>query len=70
MLAERGGLGEVYSVGSGEEVTMRQLAEVIGSVTGHPAAVEAISHITDDTYRLVGDFIKIKSLGYTPGTAL
>ena len=70
LLAERGGLGEVYNVGSGEEVTMRQLAEVIGSVTGHPAAVEALPRITDDTYRLVGDITKIRALGYAPSMAL
>ncbi len=70
ILADKGELGEAYNVGSGEEVSMTQLAEVIGSATGRPATVEAISHITDDTYRLVGDIAKLRSLGYTPRMAL
>ena len=70
LLADRGDLGEVYNVGSGDEVSMRQLTEVIGSVTGHPTTVEAIPHITEDTYRLVGDVTKIKAIGYSPTMTL
>lgn len=70
LLADQGSGGQVYNIGSGEEVTMRQLTEVIGSVTGRSATVEALPHITEDTYRLVGDIAKIRALGYTARTDL
>lgn len=70
LLADQGSAGKVYNIGSGEEVTMRQLTEVIGSVTGRPVTVEALPHVTEDTYRLVGDITKIRSLGYTARIAL
>jgi nucleoside-diphosphate-sugar epimerase len=70
LLADRAPVGEVYNLGSGEEVTMRQLTEVIGSATGRPAAVDVIPDITEDTYRLVGDISKLKSLGYAPRVSL
>ena len=49
---------------------MRELTDVISSVTGHPAVVDAILEITEDTYRLVGDISKIRSFGYTPRVSL
>ena len=70
LLADQGAPGEAYNIGSGEEVSMQQLAETIGAATGRPATVEAIRHITEDTYRLVADITKIKALGYTPRMAL
>ena len=70
LLADRAPVGEVFNLGSGTEVTMRDLANVIGTVTGRPALVETISQITEDTYRLVGDVSKIRSLGYTPRMSL
>ena len=45
---------------------MRQLAEIIGSVTERPARIAAKPEITQDTYRLVADISKLRSLGYTP----
>ena len=42
---------------------MRQLADIIGSATGRPAEIEAITGITEDTYRHVADISKIRSLG-------
>ena len=45
---------------------MRQLADIIGSATGRPAEIEAITGITEDTYRHVADISKIRSLGYAP----
>jgi len=70
LIVERAPVGEVFNLGSGEEVTMRELTDVISSVTGHPAVVDAIPEITQDTYRLVGDISKIRSLGYTPRVSL
>ena len=45
---------------------MRELTEVIGSVTGRTAIVNEIPDVTEDTYRLVADISKIKSLSYVP----
>ena len=49
---------------------MRQLADTIGEVTGRPASVTELRDITQDTYRLVGDISKLRSLGYAPRTSL
>jgi len=70
LIADRAPAGEVFNLGSGEEVTMRELTDVIGSVTGHPAVVDAILEITEDTYRLVCDISKVRSLGYAPRMSL
>ncbi|WP_281290431.1 NAD-dependent epimerase/dehydratase family protein [Embleya hyalina] len=69
-LADRGRLGEVYNIGSGTETSMRGLVDVIGEVTGRKPAVDAITEIEDDTYRLVADIAKIEALGYRPAVSL
>ena len=66
LLAQSGTPGEVYNVASGEEVSMRQLVQVIEEATGYAAEVDNITAITDDTYRLVSDFSKLRALGYVP----
>jgi len=70
LIAAKADAGEVFNLGSGQEVSMRQLTEVIGAVTGRTAIINNIANITDDTYRLVADISKIKSLGYLPRVAL
>lgn len=69
-IAERADVGGIFNVGSGGEVSMAELTEVIGSVTGRRAAVNEIADVTEDTYRLVADIAKIRSLGYTPRVSL
>ena len=66
LMADRGDPGEVLNVGSAEEVSMRQLAELIGGATGREPAVDKVTGIDDDTYRLVADISKINTLGYAP----
>lgn len=70
LLAERAEPGEVFNVGSGEEWSMRQLVEVIGTVTGTTPVVKEITEVADDTYRLVGDITKLRGLGYSPQMSL
>lgn len=70
LLADRGVVGEAYNLGSGDEVTMRQLTVAIGAVDGGPASMKPLRHITDDTYRLVSDITKARSHGYTPKMSL
>ena len=70
LIADRAPAGEVYNVGSGEETSMRELASIIGDVTGRPATLTEIREITQDTYRLVGDIGKLRGLGYAPRVSL
>lgn len=70
LIADRAEAGEIFNVGSGTEVSMRQLVETIASVTGQTVAINEISAITNDTYRLVADITKLRSLSYRPSTSL
>jgi nucleoside-diphosphate-sugar epimerase len=70
LIADKADAGEVFNLGSGEEVSMRELTEVIGSVTGRKAIVTELPSIAEDTYRLVADITKIRSLGYIPKVPL
>jgi nucleoside-diphosphate-sugar epimerase len=66
ILADRAPAGEYFNIGSGEEITMKDLAEAIGEATGRDAEIEDFPEVTEDTYRLVGDIAKIRALGYEP----
>jgi nucleoside-diphosphate-sugar epimerase len=70
LIADRAPTGEVYNVGSGDEVSMRELASIVGDVTGRPASVMELREVTQDTYRLVGDIAKLRDLGYAPRMSL
>jgi nucleoside-diphosphate-sugar epimerase len=70
LIADKADAGEVFNLGSGEEVTMRELTEVIGSATSRTATTNEIPDVTEDTYRLVADISKIRSLGYVPRMSL
>ena len=70
LIADRGGAGEVFNLGSGEEISMRQLTESIGLITSRYPIIDVLPDITEDTYRLVSDISKIRSLGYSPKVSL
>jgi len=70
LIADCASVGEVFNLGSGEEISIRGLIDIISSITGRQPIINVISDITEDTYRLVGDISKIKSLGYTPSISL
>jgi UDP-glucose 4-epimerase len=70
LIADKAPAGEVFNVGSGKEVSMRELTGIISSVTGRSAVLNAIPEIKEDTYRLVSDASKLKSLGYAPKMSL
>ncbi len=70
LIADHAAEGEVFNLGSGTEVTMRELANIIGSVTGQQPVIETIANIMEDTYRLVSDISKIRGLGYVPKVSL
>lgn len=70
LLADRAEPGEIFNLGSGEEHSMRQVVDLIGSATGRTPTVKEISDITDDTYRLVADNAKLRGLGFSPSMTL
>ena len=70
LITDKADEGEIFNLGSGEEVSMRELADVIASVTDRATIINEISDVTEDTYRLVADISKIKSLGYVPRVPL
>ena len=70
ILAEHGTTGTIYNLGSGEEVTMRQLTDAIGVITDRTTTVQPILQMTEDSYRLVSDISKARSHGYAPRVSL
>ncbi len=66
ILANCGELGQVYNIGSGQEISMYDVAQVIGEASGRAAEIHEISQIMEDTFRLVGDISKLSQLGYSP----
>ncbi|MGV9311130.1 NAD-dependent epimerase/dehydratase family protein [Streptomyces sp. NPDC003691] len=63
VLAARGTDGEVYNLGSGTGVSMRELAEAVGAATGRPALLEADGSSLEDSFPLVADVSKLAALG-------
>jgi UDP-glucose 4-epimerase len=70
LIADRAPTGEVYNIGSGEEVSMRDLVSVIAKTTQRPASIIEILRISQDTYRLVADISKLQALGFVPQMSL
>ncbi|MGN9910042.1 NAD-dependent epimerase/dehydratase family protein [Phytohabitans sp. LJ34] len=70
VIAERGTSGEVYNLGTGAETSLRELADVIGRVTGRPARLRSDDRVLDDSYRHVADIGKLRALGYRPSVPL
>lgn len=70
LIADYGKPGEVFNIGSGEATSMQKLVDIIGSVTGLKPVTKIISNIQDDTYPLVSDISKIKSIRYIPKISL
>lgn len=70
LIADLAPAGEVFNIGSGQEVSMRELATTIGTATGRPAVIEELPQVTQDTYRLVAGISKLRALGYVPRTSL
>ncbi len=63
-------LVEVSRVGSGTEVSMRELAERIQRVASGTVRVRELTDVQDDTYRLVADISRLSRLGYVPRVPL
>jgi GDP-L-fucose synthase len=60
----------LYNVGSGEELSIRDLADLISSVVGYEGRVEWDSGKPDGTPRKLLDSRRIRSLGWKPAIGL
>jgi UDP-glucose 4-epimerase len=69
-MAEHGAPGEAYNIGSGTEVSMRQLADAVAVATGRPARLKADASQLEDSFRLVADIGKLRGIGYEPAVTL
>ena len=56
----------LYNVGSGEELSIRDLAELIASVVGYDGRVEWDTGKPDGTPRKLLDSSRIRALGWKP----
>jgi GDP-L-fucose synthase len=60
----------LYNVGSGTDVTIKQLAETIQKVTGHQGEIIWDASKPDGTPRKLMDVSKMKQVGWSSTTAL
>ena len=65
-----GGATGLYNVGSGEEVTIRQLADLIAQIVGYRGAVEWDSSRPDGTPRKLLDSSRLRDTGWSPAISL
>ena len=70
VLLEKYDKDEHINVGSGEDVTIKELAETIAAAAGFTGDVQWDSSKPDGTPRKVMDVSKIKSLGWAPQISL
>jgi UDP-glucose 4-epimerase len=70
ILADRGSLGETYNLGSGTEVSMRELGRVVSEATGRDAVLDADDLVLEDSFRLVADIGRLRALGFRPAVPL
>ena len=70
MLLENKLSEHLYNVGSGNEITIKQLAETIKKVVGFQGEIIWDSSKPDGTPRKLMDVSKMKSIGWTYSTEL
>ncbi|RKT08332.1 UDP-glucose 4-epimerase [Streptomyces sp. 3211.6] len=70
VLAARGADGETYNLGTGTAVSMRELADVVGTATGRPALLTADTSSLADSFTLLADVTRLTGLGFTPRVTL
>lgn len=69
-LAASGAPGEAYNLGTGREVSMRQLADAVAAATGRPAPLVNDATRLEDSFRLVADVGRLSALGFRPEVSL
>ena len=62
--------GEIVNIGSGEEVTIRELATLMAEVTGFAGRIDFDESKPDGTPRKIVDITRLRSLGWKPGHTL
>lgn len=70
VLAARGADGETYNLGTGTAVSMRELADAVGTATGRPALLTADTSSLADSFTLLADVTRLTGLGFTPRVTL
>ena len=60
----------LYNIGTGKDITIKELAETIQSVTGHQGKVFWDANKPDGTPRKLMDVSKMKELGWQYSTEL
>ena len=61
---------EIINIGTGEDVTIRELAELVQQVVGYEGEIEWDSEKPDGTPRKLLSVSRLKSLGWTPKVSL
>lgn len=62
--------GEIINVGAGQDVTIRELAELVASIVGYRGALRFDPSMPDGTPRKLLDVSRLTALGWKPGIAL
>jgi GDP-L-fucose synthase len=62
--------GDLLNIGCGEDVTIRELAQLIQRVVGHRGEIRWDRDKPDGTPRKLQDVSRLKALGWTPRTGL
>lgn len=63
---ERGQAGEVYNVGGMREMTVKELAEKVLSLSGHASSIAFVPHFIEDHSRRCPSTARIRALGWAP----
>ncbi|MFI4890481.1 MAG: NAD-dependent epimerase/dehydratase family protein [Steroidobacterales bacterium] len=61
---------QIINVGCGEDLSIRELAELIASVVGYPGALAFDATKPDGTPRKLLDVTRLKALGWRPTVSL
>ena len=70
LMSEKGATGEVYHIGTPEEIAIREVAVMAGRYYGREIALEPQPLQKGGTYRRCPDISKLAALGYTPKVML
>ncbi len=70
VLLETGNPPDIVNIGTGRDVTIRELAEIIAKVTGFKGTIDFDTSMPDGTPRKCLDVSRITSLGWKPVTDL
>ena len=70
MLIEKGKLGEIYNVGSDNEIEILKLADIVKEVLNSSSEIKFLPLPEHDPKRRAANITKIKKLGYKPEVSL